>query len=79
MINRGDAIAVRSRLRPIMQADPFARPDGTYHVRSLYLDTPEDSALRDKLAGTPMREKFRIRLYNLDPGFIRLEKKLKLH
>ena len=77
VISSGDAIAVRSRLRHVMQADPFARPDGTYYVRSLYFDTPEDSALKDKLAGTPMREKFRIRFYNLDPTFIRLEKKLK--
>lgn len=77
VISRGDAIAVSRRIRPVLKADPHAGPDGAYRVRSLYFDTPEDAALRDKFAGTPMREKFRIRLYNLDPGFIRLEKKVK--
>ncbi|MDP2873065.1 MAG: polyphosphate polymerase domain-containing protein [Bacillota bacterium] len=76
-ISAADAMAVRSRMRPVLRADPNAGPDGTYLVRSLYFETPEDKNLQEKLAGTPLREKFRIRLYNHDPGFIRLEKKIK--
>ena len=46
-------------------------------VRSLYFDTPSDRALREKIDGVDRREKFRIRCYDLDPSFIRLEKKSK--
>ena len=51
--------------------------DGVYHVRSLYFDTPRDRALREKIDGVNEREKFRIRYYNGDTSFIRLEKKSK--
>lgn len=60
-----------------MQPDPHAI-DGRYLIRSLYFDTPADTALREKLDGVSRREKFRIRLYNHDPGLIHLEKKSKL-
>ena len=60
-----------------MQPDVHAI-DGKYFIRSLYFDTPEDTALREKLDGVSRREKFRIRSYNHDPGLIHLEKKSKL-
>ena len=46
-------------------------------MSSLYFDTPNDKALRQKLDGVSEREKFRIRYYNDDLEFIRLEKKIK--
>jgi hypothetical protein len=72
-----DGRLIRGRLAQALYVDPHAGPDGTYHVRSLYFDTPADNALRDKLDGVSMREKFRIRLYNHDTRFLRLEKKIK--
>lgn len=59
-----------------------AQPDGhmkngSYFVRSLYFDDLRDKALREKLDGNRDREKFRIRFYDMDDGFIRLEKKSK--
>ena len=60
-----------------MQPDQHAA-DGTYRIRSLYFDTPEDTALREKLDGVSRREKFRIRCYNHDYSLIHLEKKSKL-
>lgn len=48
-----------------------------YFIKSLYFDTLYDEALRDNLLGTPSREKYRIRCYNNDYSFIRLEKKEK--
>ena len=48
-----------------MQTDPHA-VGGKYFVRSLYFDTPTDTALREKLDGVNRREKFRIRYYNHD-------------
>ncbi len=50
---------------------------GSYLVRSLYFDTVGDDAVSDKLGGTPFREKFRLRCYNHDFGFLRFEKKVK--
>jgi len=76
-INYADLLVLRGRLRAVMKPDKHA-VDGAYHIRSLYFDTPEDTALREKLDGVNRREKFRIRYYNLNPSLIHLEKKSKL-
>lgn len=76
LINYSDLIAIRQRLRAVAKPDPHAA-EGKYQVRSLYFDTPYDRALREKLDGVNMREKFRIRCYNYDTALIRLEKKSK--
>lgn len=73
-ISYSDMLAVRQRLRAVAKPDAFA-PTGRYEIRSLYLDTPEDKALREKLDGVNRREKFRIRYYNRDASRIFLEKK----
>ncbi len=77
-INTADLLALRSRLRVLMEPDPHA-VGGRYLIRSLYLDTPTDRALWEKIDGVDRREKFRIRYYNGDTGFVRLEKKSKLN
>ncbi len=76
-INLSDYIVLRSRLRAIMNKDYHADETGKYKIRSLYFDDLHDSALLEKLYGINHREKFRIRYYNDDPSFIRLEKKIK--
>ena len=76
-ISRADMLVLQSRLPHLMQADAHAK-DGRYFIRSLYFDTPSDKALREKIDGVDRREKFRIRFYDNDPSFIRLEKKSKL-
>jgi hypothetical protein len=58
-------------------SDPHAGPDGRYHIRSLYFDNADDKALREKIDGEPRREKFRIRMYNMNPASVHLEKKSK--
>ena len=75
-ITRSDLIAIRQGLRAVAKADPHAE-GGRYHIRSLYFDNLYDKALREKIDGVDMREKFRIRFYNLDPSLIHLEKKSK--
>lgn len=75
-VNAADVLALRQRLRCIMQPDPHA-PQGVYTVRSLYFDDGNDTVLREKLEGVFYREKFRIRYYNDDLSMIRLEKKSK--
>lgn len=76
-LSPADLPVLRQRLRAVMRPDAHT-PDGRYHIRSLYFDTPEDRALREKLDGISRREKFRIRCYNGDFSLIRLEKKCKM-
>ena len=73
-ISHRDLCILRQRLHCVMRSDPHAT-DGVYHVRSLYFDTPADTALLEKINGINRREKFRIRYYNRDTSLIRLEKK----
>ena len=75
-ISYADLLAIRQRLRAVAEPDPHAI-DGKYLIRSLYFDNPDDKALREKIDGVNLREKFRIRYYNLDPSVIHLEKKGK--
>lgn len=75
-ISYGDMLVLRQRLGAVMQPDGHAA-DGRYVIRSLYFDNAADKALREKLDGVNNREKFRIRYYNHNPEFLRLEKKSK--
>lgn len=76
-INYADYLLLKNRLRKILPHDRHAGPDGEYLVRSLYFDDPFDKALTEKISGVNKREKFRIRCYNQDFSWIRLEKKSK--
>lgn len=75
-ISPADMIVLRQRLKFVMRQDSHAK-DGKYFIRSLYFDNPSDKALREKLDGVNLREKFRIRYYDLDTSVIHLEKKSK--
>ena len=75
-VNNADMLMLRQRLRAVMKPDAHA-VDGKYFIRSLYFDNAQDKALREKLDGVNVREKFRIRFYNMDDRLIHLEKKSK--
>lgn len=77
IINPMDRLMLRQRLGAVAQTDPHAS-GGVYHIRSLYFDNIYDKALTEKTEGACRREKFRIRYYNGDTGFIHLEKKSKI-
>ena len=77
-ITPADRIAIRQRMMAVAQSDKHAK-DGKYLIRSLYFDNAADKALREKLDGVNLREKFRIRYYNGDPSVIHLEKKSKIY
>ena len=78
-INLSDYMELRSKLRHIAKSDPNALQNGCYKIRSLYFDNYEDKAVTEKLSGQSRREKFRLRYYNDDTSFIRLEKKSKIN
>lgn len=77
-ISYGDMLVLEKRLSAIMKPDEHGK-DGKYLVRSLYFDNASDKALREKIDGVNIREKFRIRYYNNDTSLIRLEKKSKVN
>ena len=72
-----DLPVLRQRLSLLARPDAHAGPDGSYRVRSLYFDTLNDTALRQNIDGIGTREKFRLRFYDGDRSFIRIEKKIR--
>ena len=77
-INHCDMMILRQRLGVVAHRDSHA-VDGKYEIRSLYFDNADDKALREKIDGINIREKFRIRYYNGDTSVIHLEKKGKIN
>ena len=65
-------------LDKVLQWDPNGDENNEYHIRSLYFDTVYNTALYDKIDGTPNRDKYRIRIYNFSDRVIKLECKTKV-
>ena len=72
-----DLAVIRSRVRAIAETDPHTGSKGWYRVRSLYFDNDHNQALMEKIDGLNPREKFRIRYYDNNLSWVRLEKKVK--
>lgn len=68
---------LRNRLKWVLQPDENASDNGDYFIRSIYFDSPDRIALKEKLSGINNRKKYRIRFYNGDVSYCRLECKEK--
>jgi len=79
IINKNHAVVLKSRLKALLKADPFANENGEYFIRSLYFDTYDNRALSEKFDGVPFRSKYRIRFYDHDTSAIKLENKIKCY
>ena len=78
IINKNMAEVLKQRLSLIMEVDKNSvNSDNSYYIRSLYFDDEDSNAFYEKLDGVEYRKKYRIRIYNLDDKFIRLECKYK--
>lgn len=77
LISSSAAALLKCRLAGLMPRDPHAGENGQYVIRSLYFDDPNFSAYEEKTAGVRDREKYRLRCYNYNTGFVRLERKEK--
>lgn len=75
-VSRADRELLLRRLSAALRPDAHSI-NGVYTVRTLYFDTLYDDALRESMAGDPEKVKFRLRMYNMDDSFLRLEKKVK--
>ena len=78
MISKNTGEILKQKLKTIMDIDKNSyNEDNTYQIRSLYFDDPQNTAYYEKLDGVEYRKKYRIRIYNQDDNFIRLECKYK--
>ena len=68
---------LRNQLKWVLQPDEHASDKGDYFIRSIYFDSPDRIALKEKLSGINKRKKYRIRFYNGNAEFCRLECKEK--
>lgn len=69
---------LKTKLEGALALDKNANEEtSSYFIRSLYFDDAFSSAFYEKIDGVEKREKFRIRFYDFDDSFIRLEKKIK--
>ena len=76
-ISSASAVLLFSRLSSVMQMDRHTDAFGKYRIRSLYYEDPAFTSYFDKLNGLEERKKYRLRFYNSDLSYIRLEKKEK--
>ena len=60
-----------------MKKDPYQKKDEGYFIRSLYFDDLQNSAVEEKLAGIAKRDKFRLRIYDTNQNWAKLERKSK--
>ena len=77
-ISESAAEVLKQKLYLIMGTDDNAYyDDGSYLIKSLYFDDLNSKSYYEKMDGVLYRKKYRIRIYNNDDSFIRLEKKMK--
>jgi hypothetical protein len=74
-INYFEYEKLKRRLSFCLDKDKFGDKFGNYHIRSLYFDDANNTALYEKQAGVLSRKKYRIRIYNLSDSIIKLERK----
>jgi SPX domain protein involved in polyphosphate accumulation len=78
VISRQDADKLKNAFNIVMKRDRFSvHQDYSYLITSLYFDTIDHDAFYEKMNGTKMRKKYRIRLYNHNYDRILLECKHK--
>ena len=77
-ISNSAAEVLKQKLSLVMDVDKNAYfDDGSYLIKSLYFDDLDSTSYYEKMDGVLYRKKYRIRIYNNDDSFIRLEKKMK--
>lgn len=74
-----DYLLTKSKLTKLMDIDEYQKEPEGYFIRSLYLDDLYDSTLEDKLAGVEKRDKYRLRIYEFEQDWVKLERKRKLN
>ena len=76
IISERDIVLLKNRLSGILKND-INQNGETYVIRSLYFDTYCEKCIQENDAGIDDRKKYRMRIYNANDSFIRLEIKEK--
>lgn len=80
ILNISDYQKIKNKLETILRYDDNTLKDlGYYKITSVYFDNLYDKCLLEKVNGVNNREKYRIRYYNDDLSYIKLEKKIKIN
>ncbi len=74
IISYPDMLKLRKKLDGVLEID---RDYNGYMIRSLYFDSIDDDDYYDKLDGSMYRKKIRLRIYEPNPSFVKLEIKEK--
>jgi hypothetical protein len=77
VITHEQYLILSARMRAMLSPDPHCTDPEGYFISSLYFDDAYDTAYQEKIAGTPERKKYRIRIYNGSLSRITLECKEK--
>lgn len=78
VISEQIADQLKKQLRLVMPLDSHSvSEEYSYKIRSLYFDNPLNAAYYEKINGDEFRKKYRMRIYNDDPSFMRMECKHK--
>ena len=76
LLTYDEAMSLKEKLGRILKRDGYSQ-DGPYLVRSLYLDSVENTDFYEKLAGDEVRKKIRLRIYSSKDNLCKLEIKQK--
>jgi len=74
-MNTHTSAVLKNRVKAVMSPDSHS--GGVYEVNNLYLDDRYDTCYNEKMLGSYIRDKYRVRFYNSDLSFIRFENKHK--
>lgn len=77
-IEADEEAVLLARAKAVLRPDSHAGKEGSYMIKSLYFDNYHDECFYENEDGYDRRSKYRIRYYDEDISFIRLEKKSKL-
>lgn len=68
---------IQNKISVFCDQDSYTDAEGRYYVRSLYFDDYNDTAYYENEEGVDPRQKYRVRLYNGNTDYLRLERKSK--
>lgn len=78
MVSQLDYLVLVRRLEKVLKRDSNSQGK-SYSITSLYFDDYDNHAYKQKINGEAFRHKYRIRYYNDDLTYIKLEKKSKIN
>jgi len=76
-ISNTEYYSLVNRLKEVLKPDKYSIPYKGYFIRSLYFDSHDDECLYEKQSGVMYRQKFRMRIYDLNSDTVKFEIKNK--